>query len=78
MAQTVPTHYKSSIYENPHKFDPSRFIGKDGKIKNPEPFTWMNFSAGSRNCIGRQLAWTEMKIILSTLIAGYELEIEDK
>ena len=75
--QTISTHYKKSIYSDPHEFRPQRFIDKQGKIINPEPYTLMNFSAGSRSCVGKQLALTEQKIILTSLINFYEIKVDD-
>jgi cytochrome P450 len=56
--QTFSIHYKSTVYEEPNRFKPERFIDGEGKIISPEPYTWMNFSAGFRSCVGKQLALT--------------------
>lgn len=37
-------------YENPLEFNPARFDNI-----NRHPFSWLAFSAGSRNCIGNNL-----------------------
>ena len=60
----LASQYNPTYYENPFNFDPERWMKEDGSIKNPEPFTWIPFSAGPRTCIGRQLAEMEMKIIV--------------
>jgi cytochrome P450 len=73
--QTVPTHYKETIYNNPEVFDPHRFLDQQGKLVYPEPFTFMNFSAGTRGCVGRQLAMTEMKTFLAMLVNGYDVTV---
>jgi cytochrome P450 len=76
--QTITTHYKDSIYKNPKVFDPHRFLDKNGNMIYPEPFTFMNFSAGTRGCVGRQLAMTEMKTFLAMLVNDYDVIVEDK
>jgi cytochrome P450 len=76
--QTVPTHYSESLYNDPNKFNPERFLDGEGKLKTPEPYTWMNFSAGARGCVGRLLAMTEMKTALTTLMTSYDLKIKDE
>lgn len=37
----------------------------------------MNFSSGPRSCVGRQLALTEMKIIIITLLSRYDFKLDD-
>ena len=44
----------------------------------PPPYSWMNFSAGSRACVGKQLALTEMKTIIITLLKNYSFKCEDE
>ena len=45
-------------------FNPHRFLDKEGKLVNPDPFTFMNFSAGTRSCVGKQLAMNEIRVVL--------------
>lgn len=37
----------------------------------------MNFSAGSRSCVGKQLALTEQRIILATFANFYQIKVDD-
>lgn len=32
---------------------------------------------GPRNCIGKNLAWAEMKLILTNLLWNFDIELED-
>ena len=75
--QTFSIHYKQTVFEKPYEFRPERFITSDNKIHSPEPYTWMNFSAGSRSCVGKQLALTEIKLMIITLVSLYDLKLDD-
>ncbi|KAH8658506.1 cytochrome P450 [Xylariales sp. PMI_506] len=58
----------------PQRFIPERWLGDprfDGDVKgvlNP-------FSVGPRNCIGRNLAYAEMRLILTRLLWNFDLEL---
>ncbi|XP_049271480.1 cytochrome P450 4V2 isoform X2 [Rhipicephalus sanguineus] len=54
-------------YENPDIFQPERFF--DTKEKNP--FLYIPFSGGFRNCIGQKFANLEDKILLTQIMRRY-------
>ncbi|XP_061398086.1 cytochrome P450 4d8-like [Musca vetustissima] len=56
-------------YEKPSDFIPDRH--EDTSSSNP--FTYIPFSAGQRNCIGQRFAMLEMKVILCKIVREYEL-----
>ena len=45
-------------------------------MKTPKPFTWLTFSAGPRSCLGKQLALTEIKVIVIQFLRKYKLKLE--
>lgn len=45
-------HHDARIFPDPYKFDPSRFADEKLISDTRSPFTYIPFSAGSRNCIG--------------------------
>ncbi|XP_061398403.1 uncharacterized protein LOC133334087 [Musca vetustissima] len=56
-------------YENPTEFIPDRH--SDSHVKNP--FSYIPFSGGPRNCIGQRFAMLEIKMILCKVLREYEL-----
>ncbi|KAI4200445.1 MAG: hypothetical protein LQ350_003893 [Teloschistes chrysophthalmus] len=53
-------------------FDPSRWLTTNGAPKHPAAYN--PFSLGPRNCVGRNLAWLEMRLILTRLVWHFDLE----
>jgi cytochrome P450 len=67
--RVVPSIYLTNrnprVYEHPGEFRPERFL--EGA---PDTFAWVPFGGGIRRCIGASFAQFEMKVILSTILAG--------
>ncbi len=62
-------HRHPGVWANPDRFDPQRFI--DGEIDRS---AFIPFGAGPRQCIGRDFAYVEAVLLLSSLVAHFDLE----
>ncbi|GAB0093435.1 Cytochrome P450 4d2 [Sergentomyia squamirostris] len=61
-----------SLYPEPELFKPERFsLENTTEITNP--FAYVPFSAGPRNCIGQKFAMLEIKSMLSKVLSHFEL-----
>ncbi|XP_074308653.1 alkane hydroxylase MAH1-like [Silene latifolia] len=57
------------------EFKPERWITKQGKIKYEPPYKFLCFNAGPRTCLGKEVAFTQMKMVGATLIHNYEFKL---
>jgi cytochrome P450 len=59
------------VYPNPTQWNPYRWMSPDFVFQKTHFFP---FSVGSRNCIGKGFAMTEMRLAISRTIIDFELE----
>ncbi|XP_055691191.1 uncharacterized protein LOC129794464 [Lutzomyia longipalpis] len=70
----------SMIYTDEHYFPdaktflPERWLRSQEKHENYNPFTYLPFGFGHRNCIGRRFAEMEIESLTSRLVRNYHLE----
>uniref|UniRef100_A0A8W7PC86 Cytochrome P450 n=1 Tax=Anopheles coluzzii TaxID=1518534 RepID=A0A8W7PC86_ANOCL len=64
------THRLEHIYPDPERFDPERF--GDG-APHQNPYAFLPFSAGPRNCIGYKFAYIEMKTVIARVLQNFHL-----
>lgn len=69
---TYVVHHRPDLWPEPNAFVPERFLGED-KIAGDRYFP---FGGGRRVCIGMAFARFEMRIVLATVLANVELELE--
>ena len=57
------------IYPNPMEYNPDRFLAENNSDRNP--YSFLTFSLGPRNCIGMRFSMYEMKCCISNLVAKF-------
>lgn len=61
-------------WAEPTSFIPERWLGEDARFNNDKRHASQPFSFGPRNCIGRNLAYVEMKLIIARLVWYFDIE----
>ena len=70
MGNIFSVHQREDIYPHPQQFKPERFLERE--------FTggeFIPFGGGARRCIGEALANFELKLVLATVVSGYQLTL---
>ncbi|KAH8807512.1 cytochrome P450 [Xylogone sp. PMI_703] len=72
-------YHDPEMFTDPYRFDPERFAQPGvGKYANDRLDAVNPFLIGPRNCIGQNLAYAEMRLILARLIWGFDMTISDE
>jgi cytochrome P450 len=61
-------HRNPDVYEEPDRFRPERFLGRE-----PPPYAWIPFGGGARRCLGAGFALAEMRAVMQTVLTRVEL-----
>uniref|UniRef100_A0A670JYF4 Uncharacterized protein n=1 Tax=Podarcis muralis TaxID=64176 RepID=A0A670JYF4_PODMU len=62
-------------WETPAEFNPNHFLDKNGQFVDREEY--LPFGAGSRMCLGMQLAKTEIFILLTSLLRMFRFQLPE-
>ncbi|KEY73050.1 hypothetical protein S7711_06124 [Stachybotrys chartarum IBT 7711] len=69
----MATYRSPALFHNPDKFAPERWLGDpeyaDDRLDAVEPF-----QTGNRGCLGQNLAWHEMRLLLATILLHFDVK----
>ncbi|KAJ8131179.1 hypothetical protein O1611_g2446 [Lasiodiplodia mahajangana] len=73
-------NHSTDNWADPWDFKPERFLGssKEALEAGNKLEALQAFNVGPRNCIGRNLAYAEMRIILARIIFDFDLKMNDE
>ncbi|KAE8021468.1 hypothetical protein FH972_007354 [Carpinus fangiana] len=57
------------------EFKPERWISEKGRIVQIPSYKFIAFNAGPRTCLGKDMAFIQMKIVASTIIWNYRVQV---
>jgi cytochrome P450 len=72
MVSIYATHRDPRIWEDPERFDPTRFA----QGSKPVPYSYIPFGGGPRNCIGSAYAIYEAKAVLARLLQRFRFVLK--
>ncbi|KAJ3556245.1 hypothetical protein NM688_g2132 [Phlebia brevispora] len=70
---TQLVHMNATIFPDPRKFDPERWLGPGAESLDH----WLvAFSRGPRSCLGTNLAWCKMYLTVASLFRRFKLQLD--
>ena len=67
-------YHSADNFRDPDKFIPERWLG-DESYGDDKKRALQPFSLGPRNCLGINLAYAEMRVILARLLWNFDIEL---
>ncbi|KAF3769441.1 benzoate 4-monooxygenase cytochrome P450 [Cryphonectria parasitica EP155] len=68
-------YHSERNFKDPDDFVPERWLG-DERYAGDNKAGWQPFSFGPRSCLGRNLAWAEMRLIMAKILWSFDLELD--
>lgn len=64
-----------SIWPDPLKFYPDRFLDDNGSLKTPSTWVLHSFNGGPRTCVGKNLATFDALSVMSAILPLFDFEL---
>ncbi|XP_021892346.1 alkane hydroxylase MAH1-like [Carica papaya] len=61
--------------EDCYEYKPERWISEQGRIKHEPSYKFLAFNAGPRTCLGKEVAFTQLKLVAAAIIYNYKLQV---
>ncbi|KAI3392526.1 hypothetical protein diail_5537 [Diaporthe ilicicola] len=65
-------HRDESVFYEPEKYIPDRWLGDKGKELQP---SFITFSAGARGCIGRNISYLEQTVCVASILHRFDMAL---
>jgi cytochrome P450 family 6 len=67
----ISLHHDPEYFPDPEKFDPERF--NEENIKNIQPYTFLPFGGGPRQCLGMRFGQMQSKLGIAKIILNFSI-----
>ncbi|KAG0239324.1 hypothetical protein BGW41_007809 [Actinomortierella wolfii] len=74
LAQIRQLHMNDEYFPKATEFIPERWLPDESPFLPIQDFTFYPFSAGTRNCVGKNFALMEYRLVLAALVMTYDME----
>ncbi|KAJ0678130.1 putative cytochrome P450 [Helianthus annuus] len=73
---TLPSGCQADLWgKDCLEFKPERWFDKSGGIKHQPSYKFPAFNARPRSCLGKQMSFTKIKIVVATIVYRYHVEL---
>ena len=73
-----PFNFHSPESFTPERWLPSSSTDPSSPYYDDKRYAVQNFSLGPRNCIGKNLAWAEMRLILARMMWNFDISVAQR